>query len=238
MPAFNCPRCRARTWSNDAYAGRNGWCPDCGQRVAVPAMVSAPYFDNVTRLRSQVDPAHPACFRPGLDRLALEVYQLVEARIGNLAQIEKGSYSFDCQSPNIGTGSRAVIAKLVVHQVGIPGALTGRGDEVLVWVRTTGDAESLEGQKAIRRIWNPTFQANPAYGALFVRLNPDPPHTLAASPQEDHRFAFFPIEFLPGRGVADIEGLPATAVGPGPISGAITESFDPIVELLVACSGV
>lgn len=210
--------------------------PTVSKRVTVPAMVSAPYFNNVTRLRSQIDPAHPACFRIGLDRLALEVYTRVQTRIGARAQIERGSYSFDCESSNPGTGSSAVIAKLVIHQGGIPGELPGVGDVVQVWIRTTGNAESLEGHKAIRRIWNQTFQANPVFGPLFARLNPHPADTLAASPQEDHRFAYFAIQFLPGHDVAEIEALPNTALGT--ISGSITENLDPIVELLVACAGV
>jgi hypothetical protein len=236
MPAFVCPRCNAKTWANDLYAGNPGRCRDCLQRVSVPAMVSAPYFNNVTRLRSQIDPAHPACFRLGLDRLALEVYTRVQTRIGARAQIERGTYSFDCESPNPGTGSSAVIAKLVIHQVGIPSELPGVGDVVQVWIRTSGNAESLEGHKAIRRIWNPPFQANPVFGALFARLNPNPADTLAASPQEDHRFAFFAIQFLPGHDVAEIEALPETALDT--ISGSVTENLDPIVELLVACAGV
>jgi hypothetical protein len=229
VPAFVCPRCHAKTWANDAYGGRDGWCPDCHQRVPVPGIPTQPCYRNVTRLRSQPQAATHSFFSPGPDRLARHIYDLVKARIGALAQIELGSYTLDCESPNPGTGTRAAIAKIVIHEAALPGAIQGIPDEVQVWIRTTGNAESLEGHKVIRRVWNPTFQGARVREPLFARL--DPGQTLAALPHEGDRFAYFPILFQPGRGFADIEVLPATTVGP--IFGGITEDLGPIVD----CAG-
>jgi hypothetical protein len=234
VPAFVCPRCHAKTWANDAYGGRDGWCPDCHQRVPVPAILTNPCYRNLTRLRSQPPAATPSFFSPGPDRLARHIYDLVQARIGALAQIELGSYTFDCEARNPGTGTRAAIAKVVIHEAALPGAIPGIPDEVQVWIRATGDAESLEGHKVIRQVWNPTFQTAPARAALFARL--DPGQTLAAHPHEGDRFAYFPILFQPGRGFAHIEVFSATAIGT--ISGSITEDLGPIVNLIVDCAGL